>query len=291
MTRFYLLDDDVSVTSILKIIIEGKKLGEVCGMSESPEEAMDDLAYSRPDIVIVDLLMPEMDGITFVKRARQSFRDTEFIMLSQVSSKDMIAKAYEAGVRYFIQKSVNAIEVTKVIENVVDEQRMKRTMDQMKHLFAGAGEPDGSEGADSKEAASGELAARQDARDRARRILQELGMIGAVGYDDIIRVVERYANHEEEMAGLTVKKICEAFSDSPKSMEQRIRRTAASGLTTIASMGADDFTNPVFTDYSGSLFDFEQVRKEMDYIQGKSDQRGNVKIKKFLTALVSMCSH
>lgn len=291
MTRFYLLDDDVSVTGILKIIIEGKKLGEVCGMSESPEEAMDDLAYSRPDIVIVDLLMPEMDGITFVKRARQSFRDTEFIMLSQVSSKDMIAKAYEAGVRYFIQKPVNAIEVTKVIENVVDEQRMKRTMDQMKHLFAGAGEPDGSEGADSKEAASGELAARQDARDRARRILQELGMIGAVGYDDIIRVVERYANHEEEMAGLTVKKICEAFSDSPKSMEQRIRRTAASGLTTIASMGADDFTNPVFTDYSGSLFDFEQVRKEMDYIQGKSDQRGNVKIKKFLTALVTMCSH
>ena len=291
MTRFYLLDDDVSVTGILKIIIEGKKLGEVCGMSESPEEAMDDLAYSRPDIVIVDLLMPEMDGITFVKRARQSFRDTEFIMLSQVSSKDMIAKAYEAGVRYFIQKPVNAIEVTKVIENVVDEQRMKRTMDQMKHLFAGAGEPDGSEGADSKDAASGELAARQGARDRARRILQELGMIGAVGYDDIIRVVERYANHEEEMAGLTVKKICEAFSDSPKSMEQRIRRTAASGLTTIASMGADDFTNPVFTDYSGSLFDFEQVRKEMDYIQGKSDQRGNVKIKKFLTALVSMCSH
>lgn len=291
MTRFYLLDDDVSVTGILKIIIEGKKLGEVCGMSESPEEAMDDLAYSRPDIVIVDLLMPEMDGITFVKRARQSFRDTEFIMLSQVSSKDMIAKAYEAGVRYFIQKPVNAIEVTKVIENVVDEQRMKRTMDQMKHLFAGAGEPDGSEGADSKEVASGELAARQDARDRARRILQELGMIGAVGYDDIIRVVERYANHEEEMAGLTVKKICEAFSDSPKSMEQRIRRTAASGLTTIASMGADDFTNPVFTDYSGSLFDFEQVRKEMDYIQGKSDQRGNVKIKKFLTALVTMCSH
>nr|WP_288793311.1 response regulator [uncultured Eubacterium sp.] len=291
MTRFYLLDDDVSVTGILKIIIEGKNLGEVCGMSESPEEAMDDLAYSRPDIVIVDLLMPEMDGITFVKRARQSFRDTEFIMLSQVSSKDMIAKAYEAGIRYFIQKPVNAIEVTKVIENVVDEQRMKRTMDQMKHLFAGAGEPDGSEGADSKEAASGELAARQDARDRARRILQELGMIGAVGYDDIIRVVERYANHEEEMAGLTVKKICEAFSDSPKSMEQRIRRTAASGLTTIASMGADDFTNPVFTDYSGSLFDFEQVRKEMDYIQGKSDQRGNVKIKKFLTALVSMCSH
>ena len=291
MTRFYLLDDDVSVTGILKIIIEGKKLGEVCGMSESPEEAMDDLAYSRPDIVIVDLLMPEMDGITFVKRARQSFRDTEFIMLSQVSSKDMIAKAYEAGVRYFIQKPVNAIEVTKVIENVVDEQRMKRTMDQMKHLFAGAGEPDRSEGADSKEAASGELAARQGARDRARRILQELGMIGAVGYDDIIRVVERYANHEEEMAGLTVKKICEAFSDSPKSMEQRIRRTAASGLTTIASMGADDFTNPVFTDYSGSLFDFEQVRKEMDYIQGKSDQRGNVKIKKFLTALVSMCSH
>ena len=44
----------------------------------------------RPDIVIVDLLMPEIDGISFVEKARPLLDHTAFIMLSQVSSKEMI---------------------------------------------------------------------------------------------------------------------------------------------------------------------------------------------------------
>ena len=87
------------------------------------------------DIIIVDLLMPEMDGITFVEHARTRLPDTAFIMLSQVSSKEMISAAYEAGVEFFIQKPINSIEVENVIQKVRQNLTMKRTLQKVQELF------------------------------------------------------------------------------------------------------------------------------------------------------------
>ena len=67
--KFYLIDDDQNIINILKLIIQNRNLGEICGTSLNAEDAMEDLKYVQPDIVIVDLLMPVMDGITFVKQA------------------------------------------------------------------------------------------------------------------------------------------------------------------------------------------------------------------------------
>jgi Response regulator containing CheY-like receiver domain and AraC-type DNA-binding domain len=69
MRKIMIVDDDSSVIDILKIIIEEKNLGTVCGSSQSPEDALEDIVYLKPDIVIVDLLMPKIDGISFVKKA------------------------------------------------------------------------------------------------------------------------------------------------------------------------------------------------------------------------------
>ena len=60
-------------------------------------DALSDLPLINPDIVIVDLLMPEIDGITFVKRARSYSPDSYFYYAFQVASKDMIADAYSAA--------------------------------------------------------------------------------------------------------------------------------------------------------------------------------------------------
>ena len=88
--KFYLIDDDKNVLHILKRIIRDRGLGEIAGTAENGVDALTDLPLINPDIVIVDLLMPEIDGITFVKRARSYAPDLTFIMLSQVASKDMI---------------------------------------------------------------------------------------------------------------------------------------------------------------------------------------------------------
>ena len=276
MISIFLLDDDPNVTDILKRIIRQKEVGRVCGFSQDPAEALEDLRYTQPDLVIADLLMPGMDGVTFVKKARQILPAASYIMLSQVSSKDMIAAAYDAGVEFFIQKPINGVEVVSVVQNVAQKQSLQRTMDQMTKLLSASG---GREKPVSPEDRSPEL-------EKLRRILSRIGILGVTGAEDILTVCADFLRREEEPGSVTLKDICARFSDSPKSMEQRIRRAAAAGMTNLAHMGLDDYYNEDFSEYAGMLYSFDQVRKEMDYIQGKTDQRGNVKIKKFLSALL-----
>ena len=259
MISIFLLDDDPNVTDILKRIIRQKELGRVCGFSQNPEEALEDLRYTQPDLVIADLLMPGMDGVTFVKKARQILPAASYIMLSQVSSKDMIAAAYDAGVEFFIQKPINGVEVVSVIQNVAQKQSLQRTMDQMTKLLSASG---GGEKPVSPEDRSPEL-------EKLRRILSRIGILGVTGAEDILTVCADFLRREEEPGSVTLKDIC-----------------ARAGMTNLAHMGLDDYYNEDFSEYAGMLYSFDQVRKEMDYIQGKTDQRGNVKIKKFLSALL-----
>ena len=118
MMSFYFIDDDKNITNILKLIVNTRGLGVCCGSAENAAEALADLPVMRPDIVLVDFLMPEMDGISFIKQAKKILPDAAYIMLSQVASKDMIASAYEAGVEFFIQKPINSVEVESIIRKV-----------------------------------------------------------------------------------------------------------------------------------------------------------------------------
>lgn len=276
--NFYLIDDDKNVHNILKIMIRNRGLGEICGTSLNAAESLEDLAHVNADIVIVDLLMPEMDGITFVKLAKERYKHLAFIMLSQVSSKDMISSAYEAGVEFFIQKPLNSIEIESVINKVMQQVSMKRTLHKMQSLFLEAVSP----------AVSQEHALpRKDSSSALRTILQKLGIIGELGSKDIISLVEYLMDRTEQLDNYTLTELCSYISDTPKSAEQRIRRAANSGLVNLAHLGLEDYSNEIFVEFSNTLYNFEQVRKEMDYIRGKSDRHGNVKIKSFLHSLLS----
>lgn len=98
-----------SVCNILKIIIQQKKLGDGLWNRLKWYDALEDLAYVSPDIVVVDLLMPIMDGINFVRKAKEQYPDISYVMLSQVSSKEMISQAYECGVTFLLFKSRSTV--------------------------------------------------------------------------------------------------------------------------------------------------------------------------------------
>lgn len=277
--KFYLIDDSSNVLNILRIIIEERELGEVCGSAESAVDALGDLGILRPDIVIVDLLMPEMDGITFVKKAKKLLPDAAYIMLSQVSSKDMIADAYSSGVEFYVSKPVNSIEVESVIRKVSQSLTMQRTLTQVHSLLGGG--------------ASREQAARQPQeeadrriRQRAEDLLRRIGILGEAGSRDIIAIVCHMAEHPEE-ASLPVSILCGRVGDAPKTVEQRIRRAAYAGLVNLANMGLDDYSSETFAEYAGTLYRFEQVRKEMNCISGKGKGHGTVQLKNFLSAILS----
>ena len=211
--KIFLLDDDKTITNILKIIIQTRGLGEVCGICNHAPEALEDIRYTNPDIIIADLLMPEMDGITFVKRAKTLLTQTAFIMLSQVSSKDMIASAYEAGIEFYIQKPINSIEVETVIKNVCQSLSMHRTMQKMQSIFQ-----------DSMSNSSQNLPSSPAVTDylpRLQRILQQLGIVGDTGCKDIITIIDYLIKSGQALEDITLNELCSHFTDAPKSMETK----------------------------------------------------------------------
>jgi len=280
--KIYLIDDDPNILNFLKLIIQAKKLGEICGICTSPVDALEDLKYIKPDIVVIDLLMPGMDGISFVRKTAPELQDAAYIMLSQVSNKDMISSAYEAGIEFFIQKPINAIEVESVLTRVSQSLAMKRTLNSMQSLFMNQMQDIMPKTAS---AAPKEAVHIQKTKD----ILQRLGIIGEIGSKDIINVVDYMITHRETASEMTLIDLCAQFSENPKSVEQRIRRTANTAMVNLAHLGLEDYSNDTFIEYSNTLFNFEQIRREMDHIRGKSGKGGNVKIRNFLNALVSYC--
>lgn len=121
---------------------------------------------------------------------------------------------------------------------------------------------------------------------KLKNVLQKLGIIGEIGSKDIIALIDFLVEHGQTVDDSTLNELCGQFSDNPKSVEQRIRRAANAGMVNLAHLGLEDYSNDIFMEYSTTLYNFEQVRKEMDFIRGKSDKHGNVKIKNFLNALM-----
>ena len=282
--KFFFIDDDKNIRTILKILITDRNLGECIGSADNGTDALEDIAILHPDIVIVDLLMPEMDGITFVQQARQICPDCAYIMLSQVSSKDLISKAYEAGIEFFIQKPINAIETESVIRNVAKSLSMHRTIGQVQSLVQSKLSPIVSQP---------EPASLRDNgyQNRLTGVLQKLGIIGETGSKDIIALITYLHEHNETMEQQTLQHLLGHFGENPKSVEQRIRRAASAGLINLAHLGLEDYSNDVFHEFSNPLYNFEQVRKEMDYIRGKTNKHGNVKIRHFLNSLLAYCEN
>nr|WP_294463864.1 response regulator [uncultured Sellimonas sp.] len=280
--KFYFVDDNKNIRTILKILVTERNLGECCGSSGNGFDALEDVEALRPDIIIVDLLMPDMDGISFVEKVRTISPDSACIMLSQVASKDLIARAYEAGVEFFIQKPLNAIEVESVIRNVIKSLSMRRKIGKVRTLFE-------TEFSTSPQSGGSFSPQSENFHGRLTGVLQKLGIIGELGSKDILSLLTYLHDQGETLEQQTLGSFLSRFSDNPKSVEQRIRRAASTGLVNLAHLGLEDYTNEVFTEFSNTLYNFEQVRREMDYIRGKSDRHGNVKIRNFLNALLCYC--
>jgi len=273
--RIYIVEDDISIISILEDIIETHNLGEICGDCGGEVANISDILRCKPDVVLVDFFMPVMDGVEVVNEIRKLNSSIKFIMISQVSSKELIGKAYTAGINFFIQKPINLIEVKSVLGNLKTQIENERTLGNIRKMFV-TGTP----------MPQAEPAVEDEYSKKIRMILSHIGMSGEKGCGDIISICEYLHHNNIPVSQISVSQMCEAVSASPKNMEQRVRRAIAAGMNNIAHMGIEDFMNETFMRYSSTLFSFEDVRSEMDHIRGKSPYSGKISIKKFIDGLM-----
>ena len=292
MSSFVVIDDDRTVRSVISKIISQYCLGDVCAEADNGLLGEELILRHKPDIVIIDLLLPLQDGIAIIKKIKSLNIRTVFIMLSQVSDKDMIAKAYEYGIEFFISKPINVIEVVNVIKKVKEYLAMKKTFEAIEStaMTLGIGYSDN----------------KTQKLDNAKRVLNkimaDLGILGDLGSKDIINIITMLfedSNLSEALEEIQLSELLKlllsryssegrGFTGDFKAIEMRIRRTVGKAMKNIAAMGIEDFSNEKFDLYGSSLFDYADVKAEMDYIRGKARHSGRVNIKSFIKRLMVM---
>ena len=174
--RYYIVDDKIGVIKTIENIIESQDIGDVIGFETNPAKAVNEIIMKRPDIVLVDLLMPEMDGIELVKRVSNENSDIAFVMLSKVTDKEMVAQAYDAGIEFFIHKPVNLREIIAVLRNVAEKKKINSMMNDIKGIFKNDNR---------KEELDGKFDASDDGANAISMFLGMLGMNGEKGTADI----------------------------------------------------------------------------------------------------------
>ncbi len=271
--KIFIIEDDISVIGILEDIVERSGLGTVCGDSGDGLPDPERVLALEPDLILIDLLMPEKDGIQVVRELKERGCGAKFIMISQVSSKELIAKAYTAGVSFFIQKPINLIEVRQVITNIKEQIDNEQALKTIQSVFAG------------REAPASRPAPADRRRRRLTHILSQVGMAGEKGSKDIIDLCMLLLEEGSSVSQTGISVLCARLPGPPKSTEQRIRRAVERGLSHIASLGLEDYDNEFFLRYATRLFPFHEVRAEMSFLQGKGP-RGKASLKKFLDGLI-----
>ncbi len=287
--KLYILEDDPSVIAVLEQIIESNDLGTVCGDSADDMPTIEQIMQAGPDIILMDFLMPHRDGVTTLRQLRAAGCKARCIMISQVSDKEMVAQAYSAGVDFFINKPINVIEVCTVINNATSQLENERKLNDIGRLFGlqslSAPAPAAVQGSARQPAPAPDFSPQLH---RIQAILNQLGMSGEKGTEDILKICEYLLQNRLTSAGVSIGNLCAALSDSPKTMEQRVRRAIQTGMSNLAHLGCEDFMNEIFVRYSSTLFSFEDVRHEMNLIRGKSPTGGKIRLRGFLDGLLTM---
>ncbi len=103
MKTVMVVDDSATIRKLLSYIL--RKRDYVIAEAEDGIDAMEKLSHVQIDLIIVDLNMPNMDGIEFVKTLRNNYyyTDTPIIMLTTTKDEELKKKAIEAGSTSFSQ--------------------------------------------------------------------------------------------------------------------------------------------------------------------------------------------
>jgi len=113
--RVMIVDDHAVVRSGLNAFLSSYDDLEMAGAVRSGEEAIQLCEEIRPDVILMDLIMPDMDGATVTKTIRQKYPEIQVIILTSFKDEALVQKAIRAGAIGYLLKDVQADEIAEAI--------------------------------------------------------------------------------------------------------------------------------------------------------------------------------
>jgi len=114
-----IVDDNPTFRQSLILLITVENMAEVIGKASNGNEFLEILSNRKPDLVLMDIDMPEMNGIEATQKALEKHPDLKVIVFSMYGNEEYYSKMIELGVKGYILKSCDIDEFEKAIQQVM----------------------------------------------------------------------------------------------------------------------------------------------------------------------------
>ena len=119
MAKNILICDDTAFMRMMIKDILTKNGYNIVGEAENGAKAVEKYAELKPDLVLMDITMPEMDGIEALKKIKAADANASIIMCSAMGQQAMVIESIQSGAKDFIVKPFQADRVLEAVQKVV----------------------------------------------------------------------------------------------------------------------------------------------------------------------------
>lgn len=122
LLRVLVADDHEVMRNGIRTLIEHEPGWQVCGTASNGQEAVETAKRLKPEVVVLDMTMPEMDGMEALRQIKRALPDTEVVIFSAHHSEEVIEQLFDAGAKSYIQKSDAGRHLVAAIKSLAEHK-------------------------------------------------------------------------------------------------------------------------------------------------------------------------
>ena len=120
--KIIIVDDNDLIRTLLRGILRAEEC-EIIGEARNGTLALELIEKSKPDIVLLDVLLPEMDGLETLQNIKQQYPEIIVVMITGSPSKDNVKESIQGGASGFIVKPFNSAKVIETLKRAWNPRR------------------------------------------------------------------------------------------------------------------------------------------------------------------------
>ena len=126
MMRVVLIDDYDMTRTLLRIILRGKQF-EIVGEASDGQEGINLCQQLKPDLILLDVVMPKMDGLSALEKIRKLLPESVILMVTSNEDQEIVNQSIEKGADGYIIKPFNTASVLLTLNQVQEKFTLQRS--------------------------------------------------------------------------------------------------------------------------------------------------------------------